>query len=157
MAAAFFPLRHFNPFITNITRRPEYTLYFNGCCKGVPVGPGGCGAILYCNGIDIWGKSLYVGPSTTKYTSEYTGLILGLEEALSIGIENLVVKGDSRLIIKQMFRKEYQLETDDLFSLFQKANELTNQFSEISFRHIYRNENKPAYELANYGVNMMIQ
>jgi ribonuclease HI len=158
--ALFFPLRYMNHF-TTISRRvhmlPEYTLYFNGCCKGVSVGPGGCGAILYCNGTEICGKSLYVGPSTTKYITEYIGLIFGLEKALSIGLENLVVKGDSRLIVKQMFRKEYQLETDDLLPLFQKAKELTNQFSEISFRHVYLSENKRAVELANHGANMMIQ
>jgi ribonuclease HI len=147
----FFPLKYMNPFTKSNTT--EYELYFDGCCKGNP-GVGGAGAVIYHHGNEIWGKSLYVGEKTTNNIAEYTGLIFGLDAAVEMGIKTLVVKGDSQLVIKQM-RGEYQVKSENLVPLFTEAKKLAAKIDEISFVHVYRNENKRADELSNHGLDIV--
>ena len=103
-----------------------YTLFFDGCCKGNP-GISGCGAVLYKNetydisdNIDIykyeneiWTSNHYIGYNTNN-ASEYNGLIIGLTQVVVMGIKELVVKGDSLLVINQM-KGEYNINSKKLF------------------------------------------
>ena len=70
----------------------KYILYFDGCCKGNP-GPGGAGAVLYKNNIEIWSDSKFVGENVTNNIAEYTGMLIGLEYAAKQDdIDHLLVK-----------------------------------------------------------------
>ena len=124
-----------------------YTLFFDGCGKGNP-GKAGAGAVIYKNNTEIYSKSLYVGDKETNNIAEYTGLIIGLTEAVNLKIKNLNVKGDSELIIKQM-NDEYKVKSINILQLFKNAKKLTESFNEITFNHVYRNDNIRADELAN--------
>ena len=124
-----------------------YTLYFDGCSKGNP-GKAGAGAVIYKNNTEIYSKSLYVGDKETNNIAEYTGLIIGLSEAINLKIKKLNVKGDSELIIKQM-NDEYKVKSVNILQHFKNAKELTELFDEITFTHVYRNNNIRADELAN--------
>jgi ribonuclease HI len=137
------------------TPKPEtdYVLYFDGCSKGNP-GPGGAGAVLYYKGEEIWGASKFVGVRVTNNTAEYGGLILGLQEAIVREIheiQDLTVRGDSQLIIKQM-RGEYQVKSAKLLELHQTAKTLCECFKNITFEHVYRDKNKRADELSNMAL-----
>lgn len=128
----------------------DYILYFDGCCKNNP-GPGGAGAVLYYKGEEVWGASKFVGARATNNTAEYSGLIIGLEEAIVREIKELNVKGDSQLVIKQM-RKEYQVKSPKLLLLNEQANALSQYFTNITFEHVYRDKNKRADELSNMAL-----
>ena len=128
-----------------------YTLFFDGCCKGNP-GPGGAGAVLYdAEGKEIWNHSVFVGEKTTNNIAEYTGLLIGLQEAKKREIANLSVKGDSLLVIKQM-RGEYKVNSENIKELFLQSKELEKQFIRISFIHVYRKDNSRADALSNEGL-----
>jgi len=128
-----------------------YTLFFDGCCKGNP-GPGGAGAVLYdAEGKEIWNQSVFVGEKTTNNIAEYTGLLIGLQEAKKREIANLSVKGDSLLVIKQM-RGEYKVNSENIKELFLQSKELEKQFIRISFIHVYRKDNSRADALSNEGL-----
>jgi len=128
-----------------------HTLYFDGCCKGNP-GPGGAGAVLYdAKGSEIWSHSVYVGEKTTNNVAEYTGLLIGLQEAKKREISHLSVKGDSLLVIKQM-RGEYKVNSENIKGLFLQAKELEKQFTSIEFNHVYRKDNSRADALSNEGL-----
>lgn len=129
----------------------EYLLQFDGCSKGNP-GKAGSGAVIYKNKTEIWGKSLFVGNKNTNNEAEYTGLIIGLEEAIDMGIKNLCVEGDSLLVINQMTGK-YKVKSENLILLYDKAKELEKQFEVIVYNHIYRNFNKRADELSNLALS----
>jgi len=137
-----------------------YTLFFDGCSKG-NLGKAGAGAVLYVkNGqgqdqdqelTEIWSHTEFVGEKQTNNYAEYMGLILGLVEANRKCLPNLLVKGDSLLVIKQM-RGEYQVHAPHLQPLYQKACDLVKTIGSIQFQHVYRVENKRADALANLAV-----
>ena len=45
---------------------------------------------------------MHLGFKATNNMAEYEALIFGLTQALSLGVRQLLVKGDSQLIIKQV-------------------------------------------------------
>ena len=128
----------------------EYTLKFDGCSKGNP-GPAGAGAVIYKNGEEVWGGSIFLGNNQTNNYAEYSGLILGLKRAQVMGIKDIHVYGDSDLVIKQM-TGTYKVKSPSLFTVYTSAKDLACQFDNIQFTHIYRNENKKADELANLAL-----
>jgi ribonuclease HI len=133
---------------------PEYTLNFDGCSKGNP-GHAGIGAVIYQNGQEIWNSSKYIGKKTNNQ-SEYSSLILGLQGAISLGINELQVFGDSLLVIKQI-NGIYKVKNEGLIGLSETAYKLKRCFNHITFDHVYRTENKRADELANLGLDQMIK
>ncbi len=129
----------------------SYTLFFDGCSKGNP-GIGGCGAVIYNPaGEEIWSIAKYVGDKCTNNYAEYMGLIYGLEEANKLLIRDLLVKGDSQLVIRQM-KGEYKVKSDNLLDLFKRASKLIGTFDKIGFQHVYRTDNKRADLLSNLGL-----
>ena len=118
--------------------------------RGCP-GPGGAGAVIYKNGLEIWSESSFVGKDTTNNISEYTGLIKGLNQCLILGIKNITVNGDSQLVIKQM-KNEYKVNSENLIELHKTAKQLEKTFDVISYNHVYRKDNKRADQLSNEGL-----
>jgi len=142
------------PPVFKIFPRSEYLLQFDGCSKGNP-GLAGAGAVIYNYSNEIWGRSHFVGNKNTNNEAEYRGLIIGLEEALSMDIKHLSVEGDSLLVVKQMVG-EYKVRSEKLLPLYEEASKLAKQFDSITFTHIYRENNKKADELSNLAVEMVI-
>jgi len=124
-------------------------LYFDGCSKGNP-GKAGMGAILYVNNEEICSGSIYLGKCTNN-EAEYNALIFGLKEALERNINELIVYGDSQLVINQM-KGVYKVKSDNLKKLFDIALDLKNNFKYIEFQHVYREKNKEADRLANLAI-----
>jgi ribonuclease HI len=131
----------------------NYTLFFDGCSKGNP-GKAGAGAVLYRTDqrqtglIEIWSASEFLGANQTNNYAEYMGLILGLAEAVRKCLPNLLVKGDSLLVIKQM-QGTYQVNAPHLLPLYQRACVLVKNIGKVEFQHVYRTENKRADALSN--------
>jgi len=133
------------PEITGETR-----MQFDGCSKGNP-GLAGAGAVIYKFNEEIWWESVYVGEKMTNNYAEYSGLILGLKKAIELGITDILVEGDSMLIIKQM-KGEYTLNSENLSKLYKEAIELSKQFNSIHYTHIYRKYNTRADYLSNVAI-----
>ena len=137
----------------------SYTLFFDGCSKGNP-GIAGAGAVLYKNQIEIYTQSSFVGEKESNNVAEYHGLLLGLEYAASIlsknGMSCLLVKGDSMLIVKHM-KGEYKVCSPRLKPLFVRAKVLEKRIGNVTYEHVYRENNKRADELANQGLLMRIE
>ena len=124
-----------------------YILFFDGCSKGNP-GKAGAGAVLYKNEVEIWNKAYYISDKQTNNYAEYTGLIIGLEEAVKQNIASLQVKGDSLLVIRQM-KGEYKVNSENILELYKTALSLTKFINKIDFTHVYRKDNKRADALSN--------
>ncbi len=127
-----------------------YTLYFDGCSKGNP-GEAGAGAVIYYNDVEIWSASMYVGDNETNNVAEYNGLLLGLSEAVTKCIKNIVVYGDSMLVIQQM-KGKFKVKSTNLIDYYNKIKELETKFENIEYNHAYRNNNKRADQLSNIGL-----
>jgi ribonuclease HI len=129
----------------------EYKLQFDGCSKSNP-GIAGAGAVIYKFNEEISYKLKVVGNNETNNVAEYTGLIIGLKEAINLGIKEINVEGDSMLVIKQM-KGEYKVKSENLIKLYNEAKGLEKEFNIIKFTHIYRENNKRADELSNMAIN----
>ena len=129
----------------------DYVLRFDGGSRGNP-GPSGCGAVIYHNNDEIWSDYLFLGTKQTNNYAEYMGLIIGLEQALKMNIEEISVEGDSLLVINQLTNK-FKCKSANLIELNEKASNLSKLFKNIQFNHILRNKNKRADELSNIAMN----
>jgi ribonuclease HI len=133
----------------------EYVLKFDGCSKGNP-GLAGAGAVIYYNNNELWNEHFFVGKNATNNHAEYAGLILGLQQAVLMGIQNLTVKGDSQLVINHM-KGIYKCKSINLLELYDKAKSLESNFQKIEYIHIYRNENKRADQLSNIAIDAYLK
>jgi ribonuclease HI len=131
----------------------EYVLYFDGCSKGNP-GNSGIGAVLYKGNEEIWAACKYIGDNRTNNEAEYEALIMGLEQAICLSIYNLIVCGDSLLVINQIIGK-YRVKNSKLIPMYEKIMLLKTKFKYIEFNHVYRVNNKRADELSNLALNVM--
>jgi ribonuclease HI len=132
-----------------------YLLRFDGCSRGNP-GIAGAGAVLYKNETEIWSCSKFLGYNETNNYAEYMGLIMGLSKANELNISELIVEGDSMLVIKQM-NGEYKVKSSNISELHKVARELKMKFSNIIFNHIYRVDNKRADELCNEAIEKLLE
>jgi ribonuclease HI len=131
----------------NFSNRSKYILRFDGASKGNP-GKAGAGAVIYHNNDEIWNSSKYIGNKFTCNYAEYYALVLGLKGAIHKNITNLYVEGDSKLVINQI-NGTYAIKSEQLKPLYNEAKDLIKNFNYINFKHIYRNFNTRADELAN--------
>jgi len=133
-------------YIPKLEDNNSYVLNFDGCSKGNP-GPSGAGGAIYKNGKEILNYSVFLG-NVTNNESEYKSLSIGIAKAIELNIKNLIVKGDSQLVINQISGK-YRVNNSNLKEIFSLIKRKIKFFNNISFNHVYRNDNKRADELAN--------
>lgn len=129
----------------------DAVLWTDGAARGNP-GPAGGGAILKSlSGEVLATESLYLG-HTTNNIAEYRALLLGLERALSCGIQHIEVRADSELLIKQL-RGEYRVRNEGLKPLYEAAKRLLARFQSAKLTHVRREHNVEADRLANRGID----
>ena len=126
-----------------------YLLQFDGGASPNP-GMGAGGAVLY-NGdasrtLAFEGATYFA--TTTNNQAEYSGLLLGLHSALSMGVKRLVIEGDSMLVIKQL-KKEWTIKNESLKEVSSKIATLLQQLNYVGCRHILREKNKVADALTH--------
>jgi ribonuclease HI len=135
-----------------IDPRRRYLMRFDGGSRGNP-GLAGAGMVIYDdNQKEVWCGWKFLDYSATNNDAEYTALIVGLKCALSLGITNLRVEGDSELIVRQL-EGRYRVKEGRLQELWKESKELIPKFDFIEIRHIPRAKNKRADELANAAMD----
>ena len=80
--------------------------------------------------------------------AEYQALIIGLQMAIEMGILQLEIFGDSKLVINQIL-EQYDVKKEDLIPYCKYAKKLLATFEAITLEHIPRKENRQADVLAN--------
>jgi ribonuclease HI len=118
-----------------------WTLYFDGGSDGNPGPSAGAAILIGPDGTKM--RASHALPSATSNQAEYTGLICGLELAKSMGVTNLVVRGDSKLVICQ-FNGEWKVKDAKLAILHAQARELASAFHSVDAAWIPRTENGEA-------------
>ena len=124
-----------------------YLLQFDGLAQPNP-GEASSGAILYSPSREpVYETGEYIKFATNN-AAEYTGLIIGLRLALEKGVTNLLVEGDSQLIIFQAQGK-WKVKNENLKKYNKEVCNLVSQFEFIAMRHIRRELNKDADRITN--------
>ena len=95
-----------------------------------------------------WG----LGKNSNNY-GEWLALLKGLEIAITLGIKELVVVGDSLLVIREVRKlvRNYKIPSNKMHYIF---NSLVSDFNAINFLHILRTNNHFADQMANKGVKL---
>ena len=132
-------------------RGPSAILWSDGAARGNP-GPAGIGAVIEDReGTRLAEVSAYLG-QTTNNVAEYRALIAGLVQALELGVREIEVRADSELMIRQL-KGEYRVKNAGLKPLYDEAQRLIGQFSQVKLAHVRREHNSEADRLANEGID----
>lgn len=133
-------------------KNKKIEIYVDGGSRGNP-GPSGVGVvILGANGKRLKEISKYIG-ETTNNIAEYNALLYGLEEALMLRIDEIVVNLDSELVARQL-TGDYRVKNPALKPLFERAMNMLKSFKTFEIRHIKREKNKEADKLVNRAINL---
>jgi ribonuclease HI len=125
--------------------------YSDGGARGNPGPAGAGGQIQTCDGEVLAEISEYLG-ETTNNIAEYKALILTLERAREFASEELEIRADSELVVKQL-NGEYKVKNEGLKPLFLRVKELIAGYDRVKIIHVYRKQNKRADELANEALD----
>jgi ribonuclease HI len=127
-----------------IFTKPHWTLFFDGSVRQQSAG---AGVVL----VDPGGNQLqYVVRLEFKATNnmaEYEALIFGLSAVLSLGVCQLLVKGDSQLIIKQV-HGECSCNEPRLTTYLLHVRKLEKDFTTLELQHVPRADNSAADDLS---------
>lgn len=128
-----------------------FVLEFDGGSRGNP-GPAAIGVVIRADdGTPLITLGRFIGVATNN-VAEYTALLTGLREARTLNIENLIVNGDSELVIRQM-QGRYRVKNAGLKPLYEKAIEAAREFKTITYDHKIRDHNETADKLANLAMD----
>ena len=118
----------------------------DGASRGNP-GPAASGAILRDDeGIILAEVAQELG-STTNNVAEYFGRIIGLEEALKLRADEVLVESDSQLLVRQCLG-EYKVRDARLRRLHDWVRRLAEGFRRVTYRYVPREDNREADALA---------
>lgn len=127
------------------------TIHFDGAANPNP-GKMGIGVVVEAPGHDDVEISQALERDGTSNIAEYEALIRGLQEAKKLGAEEVLVKGDSNLVVQQLLGR-FRVKQPHLKPLHQRVAELSDDFDEFEIQWVPRGENKRADALANASVS----
>ncbi|WP_410811172.1 bifunctional RNase H/acid phosphatase [Micromonospora sp. 067-2] len=124
----------------------------DGGSRGNP-GPAGYGALVRDpeTGEVLAERSESLGTATNN-VAEYQGLIAGLTAAAELGVAEVDVRMDSKLVVEQMCGR-WQIKHPGLRPLAAQAAGLVGRFSAVRFTWIPREQNRHADALANAAMD----
>lgn len=134
-----------------MTVAEPWTLRTDGGARGNP-GPAGAGFVLEdASGAIVRSGGRYLGAQTNN-VAEYEALLWGLRTALDERVCDLCVCADSELVVRQL-TGAYRVKKDWLKPLHAEAVGLMKRFDSIEIRHVRREQNAAADELANIAMD----
>jgi len=122
-------------------------IYTDGASSGNP-GQSSIGVVIKDGqGKAIGHISRRIGHATNNQ-AEYRAIIAALEEASGLGADEVDIKSDSELVVRQL-NGRYRVKKDSLRPLYQEAIRLISSLKAFSIAHIPREQNREADGLAN--------
>ena len=125
----------------------KWTMRFDGSATTTL---NGVGVLLSCENGDTIPLSFKLGFSCFNNAVEYEAYLTGLTIALSIGVKNMRVLGDSNLVVSQV-KGDFTLREQSLVAYKTWAQRLEQEFQTFSIEYTQRSENRFADALATLG------
>jgi ribonuclease HI len=123
------------------------TLFADGGSRGNP-GPAASGAVLFAgDGTVLAEIGEYLGIATNN-VAEWSALVSGLQRARELGVEDIAIRMDSELVVRQV-TGVYRVKHADLIPLHAKAKSLLRTFKSVDIRHVPRKQNAAADAVVN--------
>ena len=128
-----------------------HVLYCDGASRGNP-GPSSIGVVLLDpEGVAVRELGAAIGEATNN-VAEYRALEVGLEMAADLGVEELDVRLDSELLVKQV-NGEYRVKSAHLKPLHRSVERHLARIPQVTVRHVPRARNTRADALANRALD----
>ena len=125
-------------------------IFTDGVSQGNP-GPVAIGATIKDEqGSLITSISQGIGRATNNQ-AEYRAIIAALENAISLGANQVEMRSDSELVVRQI-NGQYRVKKASLKPLYQKVKRLQSQLEAFTITHIRRQQNREANNLANMAL-----
>ncbi len=112
----------------------------------------GLGAVVDVEGAKPHILSMAKGHGTNNL-AEYHALILGLRHALAVGATDIVVHGDSQLILRQL-SGQYKVRKAELAPLHAEAAKLLSRFASHRLEWVPREQNLMADEASKKAIGL---
>ncbi|MFQ5458421.1 MAG: ribonuclease HI family protein [Myxococcota bacterium] len=127
------------------------TIYTDGASRGNP-GLAGAGVVLRSDDGRVLGRVARFLGEMTNNMAEYTALLIGLKEAAKTGAEEVEIRSDSELLVRQLSGR-YKVKNEALQIMHGSAMDLLGTFKRWKAEHIRREKNKEADQLANNAID----
>ncbi|CAM8907777.1 unnamed protein product [Rhodiola kirilowii] len=131
---------------------PPWQMFFDGAARRDGAG---AGVVFVSPENHLLPFSFTLTQLCSNNMAEYQALLLGLQMARQIRIDEMDIYGDSQLVINQVLG-EYEVRKDDLIPYHRHATQLLNEFDSISIGHVPRSANKLADALTNLAANLAL-
>ena len=120
-------------------------IFTDGACSGNP-GEAGIGIVINRDGKTIKKISKAIGEATNNI-AEYSALIYALQEAAALKAKKLKIFTDSELLVRQV-TGTYKVKNNKLKFLCDQVRLLMQGFNQVDLKHVRREQNKKADNLA---------
>jgi ribonuclease HI len=127
-----------------IFTEPHWTLFFDGSARQQSAG---AGVVLADPGGNQLQYVVRLEFKATNNMAEYEALIFGLTAALSLGVHQLLVRGDSQLVIKQV-HGECSYNEPRLAAYLHHVRKLEKDFTTLELQHVPWADNSAADDLS---------
>jgi ribonuclease HI len=136
-----------NQIPTPVDKPEHWTMYFDGSLK---LNGGGAGVLFISPKGEQLKYVLQILWEVSNNEAEYEALLHRLCLAVSLGIKQLLVYGDSLLVIQQV-NKEWDCNKETMDAYVQEVRKLENKFSGLEVHHVIREHNVGADILSKLG------
>jgi ribonuclease HI len=129
-----------------------FILNVDGGSRGNP-GPAAAAWVLRdaSDGQVLIEKGVRVGEETNN-RADYFALLFGLEDALALKADAVLVRSDSELMVRQM-NGVYRVKNANLKPLYERAVAMSRRFKTFRITHVPREENRDADRMANAALD----
>lgn len=124
--------------------------YTDGGARGNP-GPAALGVVIKDEKETVEAYGRYLGVQTNNI-AEYAAVLSALERCKELGAEEVEMRMDSELVVKQM-NGEYKVKNPGLAQIFLKIHNVKTGFKKVTFHHVRREKNTEADEQVNKAID----
>ena len=118
----------------------------DGASRGNP-GPASCAAVVSVEKAPEMRLGIYLG-TTTNNVAEYSGLILGIAQALDSGADELQIRSDSNLCVQQV-KGAFKVKSEKLIPLHARVQYLLGKVKSWDISYVPREQNTAADSVSN--------
>ncbi len=126
----------------------------DGGARGNP-GPAAIGVVVRDPAGEVLTDLAETIGEATNNVAEYRALIRGIDLAVEMGADELEIRGDSELVVKQMLG-QYKVKHPDMKPLHAEAKEALAGLSDWSISHVRREQNSEADALVNQALDAAV-
>ncbi|XP_058221013.1 uncharacterized protein LOC131331161 [Rhododendron vialii] len=149
--------------VMQVEVQKAWEMYFDGATRSpngqkqedIKNNNSGIGVVFVTPNNAIIPYSFALTKGCSNNEAEYEAVIAVLELALQIPIEELLVCGDSELVIKQLCG-EYIVKKASLAPYHERASQLLSQFKKVNIFHVKRRINAQADSLASLAASLSL-